>query len=237
MTSFLASVTGVDEARMVIGAADIIDLKNPAQGALGALPHDVVESIVQLVDGRKPVSATVGDLPMVPNILQSAVATMASTGVNIVKIGFFGHEGHAECARALTKLTNHCKVVAVLFADQQPDFSLLDTLAESGFYGVMLDTADKSGGGLCRHLDESALRMFVAEAKSRNLLTGLAGSLRLADIPRLAEIGTDYLGFRGALCIGHVRQRALDSRQVSAVVRMLRECNKVETRIPVSLQS
>lgn len=225
MTGFLASVTNIDEARLVRDAADIIDLKNPAQGALGALSHDVVGSIVRFVDSRKPVSATVGDLPMTPKVLQAAVTSMANTGVDIVKVGFFGHEWHAECAAALAELTGHCKIVAVLFADQQPDFDLLNIMADSGFYGAMLDTADKSAGSLCRWLDENALRRFVTEAQSLNLLTGLAGSLRLDDIPQLLEIGPDYLGFRGALCRDYVRQSVLDSGQVNMVAGVLREYN------------
>jgi uncharacterized protein (UPF0264 family) len=225
MTGLLASVTSVDEAATVMDVADIIDLKNPIQGALGALPLGVVEGIARFVDGRKPVSATVGDLPMSPDILRDAVVAMAQTGVDIVKVGFFGHDGHAECARALAHVTGHCKIVAVLFADQKPNVSLLGTLAEAGFHGAMLDTADKSAGGLCNWLDEDVLRLFVAEAKSRNLLTGLAGSLRLADIPWLAAIGPDYLGFRGALCRDHVRHADLDFRQASAVARTLCEYN------------
>lgn len=238
MTGFLASVTSRDEAQLVMdGGADIIDLKNPAQGALGALPHDVVESIVRCVGGRKPVSATVGDLPMAPAILQAAVAAMARTGTDIVKVGFFGHERHEECAKALGSLTRHCKVVAVLFADQQPNFGLLTVLAEAGFYGAMLDTADKSAGRLGYWLDESALHLFVAEAKSRNLLAGLAGSLRLGDIPDLLEIAPDYLGFRGALCLNHMRQSALDSAQVAAVAAMLRERNTSRVCQVAELQS
>lgn len=225
MTGFLASVTSIDEARLVMDVADIIDLKNPAQGALGALPHEVVENVARFVDGQKIVSATVGDLPMIPEVLKTAVASMAGTGVDIIKVGFFGHEAHTECVKALAELAGHCKIVAVLFADQQPDFALLDKLAEAGFYGAMLDTADKSAGGLRRWLDESALRLFVTKAKSGSLLTGLAGSLRMDDISWLAEMGPDYLGFRGALCCDHARQSGLDSRRVNEITGVLRKCN------------
>lgn len=210
---------------MVLDIADIIDLKNPAQGALGALPHEVVEGVVRFVDGRKTVSATVGDLPMVPEILKAAVAAMAGTGVDIVKVGFFGHKAHTECIQTLAELTGQCKIVAVLFADQQPDFAMLELLVRSGFYGAMLDTADKSAGGLCRWLDECALRQFVANARAVKLLTGLAGSLRMSDISRLAGVAPDYLGFRGALCRDHARQSGLDAARINEIADVLRECN------------
>jgi uncharacterized protein (UPF0264 family) len=225
VTGFLASVTSVEEARMVLNEADIIDLKNPAQGALGALPYQVVEAVVRFVDGRKLVSATVGDLPMTPAALSAAVVAMAETGVDIVKVGFFGHENLAVCAKALGELTGSCKMVAVLFADQRPEFWLLDTLAEAGFHGAMLDTANKASGSLTGLMSMHVLHDFVDKAKSRNLLTGLAGSLREKDIADLSEMGADYLGFRGALCLDHFRQEVLQSAQVSRVSRLLREYN------------
>ena len=42
---------------------------------------------------------------------------------------------------------------------------LTPLLAEAGFLGVMLDTADKSAGGLRRHLDPVRLAAFVAGVK------------------------------------------------------------------------
>lgn len=231
MTGFLASVTSVEEASMLLDKADIIDLKNPAQGALGALPHRVVEDVVRFVDGRKPVSATVGDLPMVPEALMDAVSAMALTGVDIVKVGFFGHESHIECAKALGTLTGHCKIVAVMLADQQPEFALLDTLADAGFYGAMLDTAGKSEGGLTRWLEVRKLQQFVEMVKARNLLTGLAGSLRESDIPGLVETGPDYLGFRGALCVDYAREGGIQLQQVIRVAGMLRECNNLRSPV------
>jgi uncharacterized protein (UPF0264 family) len=57
---------------------------------------------------------------------------------------------------------------------------------------------------------------FVATARLNGLLTGLAGSLGLADIPPLAALGPDYLGFRGALCSGG-RESALDPAALAAV--------------------
>ncbi|MGZ8935852.1 MAG: (5-formylfuran-3-yl)methyl phosphate synthase, partial [Methylobacter sp.] len=62
MTGMLASVNNLKEAALVLSAnVDIIDLKQPALGALGALETDSVKKIVTWVDGRCPVSATIGD--------------------------------------------------------------------------------------------------------------------------------------------------------------------------------
>jgi len=65
MTLFLASVRDAGEAEMAMTAgADIIDLKDPHSGALGALNLKTIASCVRSIARRAPVSATVGDLPL-----------------------------------------------------------------------------------------------------------------------------------------------------------------------------
>jgi uncharacterized protein (UPF0264 family) len=212
----LASVTCLNEAQLVLDAnVDIIDLKNPAEGALGALPLKTIQEIVTLIDKRKLVSATIGDLVMDPLLIEPAVQAISETGVDIVKVGFFGSENHVACALSLKKqILNGTKVVAVLFADQHPNFDFMDNLKAAGFYGAMLDTAEKSSGGLLNHLSLEILSAFTQKAKSLNLLSGLAGSLTLNDISMLNECYPDYLGFRGALCDSLNRRSEIAINQV-----------------------
>ncbi len=77
---------------------------------------------------------------------------MAATGVDFVKVGFFPAAEAAACAAALGRLAGRVKLVAVLFADLEPDLGLLPALAKHGFAGAMLDTADKGKGRLLDHL-------------------------------------------------------------------------------------
>lgn len=230
MTRMLASVTNVDEALAVLeGGADFIDLKNPAQGALGALPIETIREIVAAVAGRKPVSATIGDLPMLPDLLVEQVRKTAGAGVDIVKIGLFGHAGHAECIRALAPCARQgVALIAVMLADERPDFTLLPLLAQCRFRGVMLDTARKDGSRLVDWLSLDELREFVAAAGALQLMTGLAGSLRVSDIPALAALGPDYLGFRGALCAFGNRVAGVDSVKLQSVrENLLQISNKI----------
>ncbi|MGC2011909.1 MAG: (5-formylfuran-3-yl)methyl phosphate synthase, partial [Pseudolabrys sp.] len=90
MTLLLASVTGSREAELAVThGADIIDLKDPSQGALGALELSVVCDAVSTIAGRRPTSAVIGDLPMEPGAIAAAVAATAKTGVDFVKVGLF----------------------------------------------------------------------------------------------------------------------------------------------------
>ena len=91
MTGMLASVSNLDEAKIVLEEnVDIIDLKDPAQGALGAVTTKVAQEVVEFVSSQCLVSATIGDLPMQAMLIGQAISAMASTGVDIIKVGVFG---------------------------------------------------------------------------------------------------------------------------------------------------
>lgn len=214
----LASVADLSEAMLAAaGGADLIDLKDPRAGALGAWPTALLREARTAMSGPLPLSATIGDLPMAPDTLVATVDAVAATGVDIVKVGFFAGGDLVACADALGRAAKRgVRLVAVLMADQRPDFGLLPILARAGFVGAMLDTAHKQAGGLRRHLAHAELARFVGVARGQGLLTGLAGSLAVADIAPLAALGPDYLGFRGALCAGD-RRGALDSRALGRV--------------------
>lgn len=228
MTGLLASVRSLHEARIALAAGvDLIDLKEPSEGALGAVPLAVAR-LVAALPNRPKVSATIGDLPFTPGAVVPAVRAMAATRVDIVKIGIFGGDPAATLAALKPLCAEGIKLVAVMFADRGPDLALLPRLATAGFHGAMLDTADKSAGGLRRHLTERQLRAFVAAALGERLLCGLAGSLAIDDIAPLAALAPDYLGFRGALC-ARGRADALDPARLDAVRQALRRAASTAT--------
>src|SRR5687768_1402947 len=118
MTLFLASVTGPKEAEIALAhGADIIDLKDPANGALGAVAPEVVRTTVSAIAGRRPVRAVTGDLPMEPAAIARTVETLAATGVDYVKVGLFPDSGREACVRALSEHPRNAKIIGVMFAD------------------------------------------------------------------------------------------------------------------------
>ena len=216
MSGMLASVNSLEEALLVLQAnVDIIDLKQPEHGALGALDLQSVKEIVQVIKQKTLVSATVGDLPMLPELVFNAVQDMAATGVDYVKIGFFPEGDHRAVIEKLAMLTGQGRaLIAVLFADARLDFNLLGALKNAGFKGVMLDTMDKKAGSLTQLMSLPEINHFVSLARDFDLLCGLAGSLRHNDIAPLLPLKPDYLGFRGALCQRHDRVARLDAAAV-----------------------
>ena len=213
----LASVTGPDEAEIALaGGADIIDLKNPSRGALGAVDPALVRAAVERVAGRRPCSAVTGDLPMEPGTIRAAVDAMAATGVEFVKLGVFPGADPEGALRALAPVAERVRLIAVLFADLAPDPGLLHALRDAGFAGAMLDTARKGDGRLLDHMPVPALRRFVSACRERALMCGLAGALEPPDIPRLLQLEPDLLGFRGALCAAG-RTGPLDPARIALV--------------------
>jgi uncharacterized protein (UPF0264 family) len=208
---------------MVLAAGvDIIDLKQPASGALGALPLDLVSQIVAMIDGKCPISATIGDLPMHPETVLNAAIALAATGVDYIKIGFFPGGDWPETIVKLSTLAQQNRaLIAVLFADTPIDLAIVDSLKDAGFKGMMLDTMNKNNGAITQIMTQTDLAAFVRRAKSQQLLCGLAGSLRLKDIPALLIHQPDYLGFRGALCLQHKRTSALSQHALAEVKRAI----------------
>jgi uncharacterized protein (UPF0264 family) len=219
VTGMLASVTSVDEARLAIEAgADVIDLKDPARGALGALETSIAREIVAAFGQQGTLSATAGDFPsMDPGEVFAAARKTADLGVHFVKVGFFGTPRDAECVQALMPLAAETRLIAVQFADLVPDPDLCERLAEAHFAGVMLDTAHKEAPGLRGLLTPPQLSRFVRRVQTLGMIAGLAGKLRCTDIAALLELRPDYLGFRGALCVQHHRSAGLDVRALRAV--------------------
>ena len=219
-TGMLASVTNCAEAMIALeGGADIIDLKNPALGALGALDDNTIRAVVAAVAGRVPVSATVGDLvEMDAGEIGRAVEEMAANGVDYVKVGFFPSPMSAACRDALSAHARRgIRLVAVLFGDLGYEGFYVPDFAAAGFAGIMLDTAIKGGGSIRGRVADSRLAEFVVAAQASGLLAGLAGSLAITDIAPLIELRPDYLGFRGALCAGGVRTSGLDAAAFARV--------------------
>lgn len=226
MTGMLASVTSVAEAKIVLTAGvDIIDIKNPHEGALGALDTEEIRNIVGLVKSDVLTSATIGDITSDDPELLNYIINMAETGVDYVKVGMFDKKLSAHFIRAIISAINKgIKIVVVLFAENYQGLDSVRPIMQSGITGIMLDTKDKQSQNLCSVLNNVELIEFIDLARKNNLLTGLAGSLRYQDIKPLLQLNPDYLGFRGALCKESDRVKSINSKKV----------NKIRMAIPLS---
>ncbi len=225
VSRWLASVRNLEEACCLLAESpNIIDLKEPGQGTLGALSAEVVHQVVVLIKAKSrcQTSAAVGDLSREPAQIYRTVKEMAATGVDYVKIGLFPSNQLCDYFMVLRPLAAQgVSLVGVMFADKQPDFSHIPLMQQAGFKGVMLDTAVKDGLSLLHHLSLSQLGSFIESAHKAGLVSGLAGSLRIEDVPALLRLKPDYLGFRSALCGAQQRESSLDLKAIASLKQIL----------------
>lgn len=228
MLRLLVSVRDVDEAMAAAEAgADFIDLKEPADGALGALPPPRIAHIVSVLRMHRPgvrISATVGDLPAqdLPEIL-SRVRRVACCGVDFVKVGLWPAPSEPQAVDALVDALARREesIVPVLVVDGGVDLALARrALAQRAFPALMVDTAEKQRGSLLERMPLATLADFIATVRARGALAGLAGSLRADDAPALLALAPDFAGFRGAVARGD-RAGALDAELVRELRRRL----------------
>jgi (5-formylfuran-3-yl)methyl phosphate synthase len=207
----LVSPSTLEEAARSL-AADIIDVKRPAEGSLGANFPWVIRAIRDLTD--KPVSAAIGDFDFRPGGAALAAYGAACAGADYIKVGllFDGEERARELIRAVVRgVKGEFPSKAVVIA-AYADHARLSTIspmvmaplaAECGADVAMIDTGIKDGKRLFDYLDEETLAEFTAGNRQLGLETALAGSLRFDDIPLLKRINPEIIGVRGMVCGGN----------------------------------
>ncbi len=212
----LVSVRDLPEALLAARAGvGFIDLKEPSQGALGGLPPSKIAAIVaqlRRIAPHTPVTATIGDWPAAAlEVVTRQVERVAAAGPDHVKVGLEPGEDGRRLARRLVDLHRAgLPVVPVLLADHGVDEAQLQILLAVQLPAVMLDTAHKHSGSLLQLLGDDLLGPLLQRIRTSGALAGLAGALRLEDLPRLRALAPDFAGFRSAVCAGD-RRLGLDS--------------------------
>ncbi len=232
MTRLLVSVRSVVEAREALEAGvDLIDLKEPLRGSLGAVDAQTAADVAAAIAGRAPLSAACGELLESDDFEPSAVAPplVLPRGIAYAKLGLAScadlSDWPRRWARWIERLPESVAPVAVVYADWRearapaPD-EVLQHATALHCRAVLIDTAGKSRGDLTRHFPLAQLQRFAAEIRRAGLLSVLAGSLSWEKLPQILELEPDYVAVRGAVCRGE-RTGALDARLVRQWVERL----------------
>ena len=218
----LVSVVDADEARVAAASgADIVDVKNPVEGSLGAPAPAVIAAVCAAVG--QPVSVAIGDMPNLPGTAALAAAGAASSGATFVKVGLWGVSTEDDAVALLSAVraaVPDAVVVAAAYADARrvPHAPLAPELLPrvaraAGVEVCLVDTAIKDGRGLLEWLSPEPI---VAAAHDAGLEIALAGGLQAEDLPVVRDAGADIAGVRSAACVGG-RSGALDGALVAAM--------------------
>jgi uncharacterized protein (UPF0264 family) len=221
----LVSPSSLEEAERAL-AADIIDVKRPAEGSLGANFPWVIRGIKSMTD--KPVSAAIGDFDNRPGGAALAALGAAASGADYIKCGLMvaGKDEARRIAEGVVRAVKDDfpdrRVVIAAYSDHErlgtiSPFDVVPIAAAAGADVVMVDTGRQDGRSTFEFMDEAALSRFVAAGRDAGLAVALAGSLVFDDLPSLRRIDPDIIGVRGMVCGGdrtamlqeHLVQRAM----------------------------
>ncbi|MBU0762974.1 MAG: (5-formylfuran-3-yl)methyl phosphate synthase [Candidatus Altiarchaeota archaeon] len=217
------------------GGADIIDVKNPLEGSLGANFPWIIKKIRSAVPEGIEVSATIGDLPNLPGTASLAAVGVASLGVDYVKAGIFGAEEKEDAIKmcdaivsAVKDYDRRIKVVIAGYGDWRlvgsiDPLILVDTAKSAKADYVMVDTKNKDGRTLLDYMSLDEVGDFVKKAKKKKIGVGLAGSLDVTDIMTVSKLKPDVVGVRGAVCKDSDRMSTLSEMKVRTLKSLIEE--------------
>jgi uncharacterized protein (UPF0264 family) len=225
----LVSPRDIEEARRSL-AADIVDVKRPKEGSLGANFPWVIRAIRDL--SSKPVSAAIGDFDFKPGGAALAAYGAACAGADYIKVGlmFDGASRAREfiqgVVRAVKEEFPEKYVVIAAYSDWErlgsiSPFAVVPLAAGEGADVVMVDTGIKDGRSTLEFMNEDALSEFNQMSQDAGIMTALAGSLKFEDLPLLKRINPTIIGVRGMVCGGD-RESSIREELVNELVAKVR---------------
>jgi len=219
MTRLLISVRSATEAEAALsGGADVIDVKEPANGSLGRASAETIAEVMRVVGGRRPVSAALGEftdmdwaepLPVQVNYLKWGFSHLRERSIDDI----------AEKFNRLYSERPQRQLVTVAYADWQradaPTPDDLCRLACAGHWGpFLIDTWGKDGRTLLDFLPLAALKFLLKQCKRAQVPMALAGSLGLAEMRTLLPLKPEWFAVRGAVCRHRNRTAEVDEQKV-----------------------
>lgn len=235
MKLLISPINEKEAEEAIAGGADIIDVKNPKEGALGANFPWVIKRIKEMTPKKLEVSCTLGEVGNLPGSVSLAALGAASLGVNYIKVGLHGIKTPQEAVvllqnvgRAAKNCNNQIKVAVTGYADAERigaiDPLLIPEIAHKSQVDVaMIDTSIKDGKNLFDYLTVEQLKKFVNCAHGFGLNAALAGSLGAEHLPVVYSLDADIAGLRGAACTksnrikGHITRKLV--RELVEVIR------------------
>ncbi len=229
----LVSVRDAAEARLALKhKIDVLDLKEPLNGALGPVSETVIAQAQQLAaavppDRRPKLSFALGELAdwdfeRWPNLLARYPGEQI-TGFSFVKIGLAGDPEEADWQfrwrQLFAELPETIQPVVVGYLDRLPELQnsisgesantccpsieqLVDFAQSQAQVSTILLDTCDKQNDLFASVDDRRLKEIIAAADRAGLSTVVAGSVRTESLQRVIHAGANLVGVRGAVCDG-----------------------------------
>ncbi|HUP78397.1 MAG TPA: (5-formylfuran-3-yl)methyl phosphate synthase, partial [Pirellula sp.] len=190
-----------------------LDLKEPTLGSLGRPTLKLIFAIFALdLPQAVQISVAGGELLSWTADLNHRLAAKlpARAYLKLALADCRSSEWQKIAEQISLALVRRSQLILVHYADTAESKSphwqeVIETSKQLGGQFVLIDTHNKTLGGLLDHYSLAQLEKMVGMAKQLSLGVALAGSLKLEQLPSLSNIGADWLGVRGAVCLDTVR--------------------------------
>lgn len=214
MRLLVSPINAVEAEAAMAGGADILDVKNPREGSLGANFPWVIRSVAEVAAGMVPISATIGDFDFKPGTASLAALGAAFSGADYIKVGLLKVRDRDEAGEMLRPLVRSVKefdankkLVAAAYSDASrvgsiPPMELPVVASECGADVVMVDTAIKDGRTTFEFMTESEICDFITSGHDLGMEVAIAGTIKFGDLELLRRVAPDIIGVRGAVCGG-----------------------------------
>lgn len=220
-TGLLVSVRSAAEVEAALaGGADLIDVKEPAKGALAPAEAEVVAAVLAKTKGKVPVSAALGEWS--PNAITDAHWHL-ELKLNYVKWGLAGYSPKPGWGEDLLdtrrELPAGMEMVAVAYADWEraksvPPAELVRFAKRFRFRAFLLDTWGKDGKSLLDFVTPAEVGELVESLRRAELTVAVGGSLRVEQLKQLKGVAPDYFAVRTSVCAAGKRDGVIDSARV-----------------------
>lgn len=232
VTQLLVSVRDRFEAALAVRAkVDLIDVKEPNQGSLGRSSEQVWNEVARELQNQVPLSVACGELMQVAAVQNLAIMAAAT----FAKVGLAGandcSEWPSRWAAWRRQLPEKTQPVAVVYADYQrshspPPLEILEVGASLEAAAMLVDTHLKGQGNVFDVMPVKELEQLIQEARDRELITVVGGSVGLEELEALVDLNVDFVAVRGAVC-HHDRTSTIDESRLLSFVQRVRELSPV----------
>jgi uncharacterized protein (UPF0264 family) len=236
----LVSVRNATEARAALaGGADVIDVKEPERGSLGAADNETISKIVVAVGSRAVVTVARGELAELNQGGNGENQDRLPNGVSLFKVGLANCRDLPDWQARWRQITvatapvgsgGTLQPVAVVYADWRAarapsPADVLDLAIGNQCPALLIDTWDKSAGTLFDHWPSDDLRLFLAKVREHGIAVVLAGSLTGENVARAAQLAPDLVAVRTAACDGG-RTGAVSENKVRELKSAIKRATK-----------
>lgn len=238
----LVSVRNVNETVAAIqGGADIVDVKEPANGSLGRANNEMIAAIAttcRAASHSVPLSIALGeacDWDSADSDGDPVAKTVVEARADYLKLGLANaRRNPRDWQRAIGEihqsLAGQHRWVAVAYADfkRADSPSPIDVCRfaiRSKAAVLLIDTFRKDGTNLMSWVSREQLKQLRSETAARGIQLALAGKVTQRDLMELTSIGPDIVAVRGAVCEHGDRVSAVSELRVREFKEAMTTCD------------